>query len=108
MGNKDCTVTFTSPSTWNFDPQDLPVKVNGTITLIAAKGSAWSFKSANDIPAKWKQKVEGNGKTLVITDTDNVNEQSIPFTVTVADDANGPQYTSPLKSPIHVGGVPPI
>jgi hypothetical protein len=112
MADKKCTVTFTAPSTWSFDPVLIPVTGSGsTVTFEAAAGSNWTFTQnvtgQPALPSDWGVALISGNSKVKLTDPNN-NVQNYKISVTVQINGTNNTYSSPFVTPTADTGVPPV
>ncbi|HET7456960.1 MAG TPA: hypothetical protein VFJ74_04835 [Gemmatimonadaceae bacterium] len=88
-------VTFTAPSTWRFDPDDVPMDGAGNVFFVREPdGAAWTFVGADvtDPHGQFSASVPKPGDRCIVRDDWKV-KGSYKYVVTVAQ--GGREYTSP-------------
>lgn len=95
MPDQTVKVTFTTPSTFAFDPPSAIMTSAGKVNFHRDPGSAtWTFVSINNLPSpEYSSSVTGNGSGLTVNDAYTTMGGS-SYTVTV-NDASGNHTSQP-------------
>ena len=65
MPDQTVKVTFTSPSTFAFDPETVSMTAAGKINFHRNPGSStWTFVSVNGLPSQFTSTLVGNGSEI--------------------------------------------
>jgi hypothetical protein len=104
MPDQTVKVTFTTPSTFTFDPQVATMTAAGKILFQQHPASpSWKFVSINGLPKPpFTWSLTGNGTGITVND-DHSSNGDYGYTVTV-NDANGDHTSQPGK----IGTLPPM
>ncbi len=105
MPDQTVKVTFTSPSTFAFDPETVPMTAAGKINFHRDPGSStWTFVSINSLPStQFTSTLTGNGSEITVNDAHS-STGDFGYTVTV-NDATG-NHTSQVAN--ITGTTPPM
>jgi hypothetical protein len=104
MPDQTVKVTFTSPSTFGFDPQIVSMTAAGKINFHRDPGSStWTFVSINTLPSQFTSSLTGNGSEIAVNDA-HTSTGDFGYTVTV-NDASGNHTSQPIKI---TGTTPPM
>jgi len=105
MPDQTVKVSFTTPSTFTFDPPTVTMTAAGKINFHRDPGSStWTFVSINELPSpEYSSSVTGNGSGITVNDAFTTNGGS-SYTVTV-NDATGNHTSQPMSIK---GTLPPM
>jgi hypothetical protein len=105
MPDQTVKVSFTSPSTFAFDPPTVTMTAAGKINFHRSPGSAtWTFVSVNGLPTtQFTTSMTGNGSEMAVNDAHS-STGDFGYTVTV-NDATG-NHTSQVAN--ITGTTPPM
>ena len=105
MPDQTVKVTFTSPSTFAFDPPTATVTAAGKVNFHRSPGSStWTFVSINGLPSsQFTSSLTGNGSEIAVNDAHS-SSGDFGYTVTV-NDATG-NHTSQAAN--ITGTTPPM
>jgi hypothetical protein len=105
MPDQTVKVTFTTPSTFAFDPPSAIMTAAGKVNFHRDPGTAsWTFVSVNELPSpEYSSTVTGNGSGVAVDDAHTSNGGS-SYTVTV-NDATGNHTSEPMSIK---GTTPPM
>ena len=105
MPDQTVKVTFTSPSTFAFDPETVPMTAAGKINFHRDPGSStWTCVSINSLPStQFTSTLTGNGSEITVNDAHS-STGDFGYTVTV-NDATG-NHTSQVAN--ITGTTPPM
>jgi len=104
MPDQTVKVSFTTPSTFAFNPPSVVMTAAGKINFHRDPGSStWTFVSINNLPSpQYSSSVTGNGSEMTVNDAFTSNGES-SYTVTV-NDATGNHTSQPMST----GTLPPM
>jgi hypothetical protein len=104
MPDQTVKVSFTSPSTFAFDPPTVTMTAAGKINFHRDPGSAtWTFVSINTLPSQFTSSLGGNGSEINVNDA-HTSTGDFGYTVTV-NDATGNHTSQPMSV---TGTTPPM
>ena len=105
MPDQTVKVTFTTPSTFVFDPPSVSMTAAGKINFQQHPASpSWTFVSINTLPSPpFTSNVTGNGNGITVND-DHSSNGDYGYTVTV-NDASGNHTSQPQSIR---GTLPPM
>jgi hypothetical protein len=107
MPDQTVKVTFSPPSSWTFDQNPAHMSAAGKIILHRDPGdAAWTFVSANGLPAGYTSGLQGNGSQIAIEDPYGP-PYNTPLAYSVTVSLNGTNYTSPPQTATQVAAGPP-
>ena len=97
MPDQTVKVSFTTPSTFAFDPPAVTMTAAGKINFHRDPGSStWTFVSVNGLPSPpFTSSVTGNGSGITVNDAFTSNGD-FGYTVTV-NDASGNHTSQPMS-----------
>jgi hypothetical protein len=105
MPDQTVKVSFTTPSTFTFDPPTAIMTAAGKVNFHRDPGSSqWTFVSINGLPSPgYSSSVTGNGSGITVNDAFTTNGGS-SYTVTVHD-GTGNHTSQPMSIK---GTTPPM
>jgi hypothetical protein len=105
MPDQTVKVSFTSPSTFAFDPPIVTLTAAGKINFHRNPGtSTWTFVSINSLPSsQFTSTLSGNGSEIAVNDAHSSNGD-FGYTVTV-NDATGNHTSQAVNI---TGTTPPM